>query len=180
VSEEKGAKAEKLLLPMSSCIGAGREGVFTALTSAPLFAAMLPTGMLSGYLLHTYCPDTGQCTNDLDPAAALPPPPMPSPAPEPTMCDGRSMWGIITALTIMTPMAILVFQRWIKPADGDFDRLLEVERAAGRAPRLEGEQFDFNEADPLSLVENVWEVRALTADCEASGAPRVRSVTHQE
>ncbi|PSC67761.1 MFS general substrate transporter [Micractinium conductrix] len=39
----------------------GREGIFTALASAPLFAAMLPTGMVSGALLQRFCPDNGQC-----------------------------------------------------------------------------------------------------------------------
>ena len=37
----------------------GKEGLFTALTSAPLFLAMLPTGAISGGLLQRYCPGEG-------------------------------------------------------------------------------------------------------------------------
>ena len=33
----------------------GREGLFTALASAPLFLAKLPTGALSGALLQKFC-----------------------------------------------------------------------------------------------------------------------------
>jgi len=36
----------------------GREGTYMALSSAPLFLAKLPVGMLGGYLLQKYCPDT--------------------------------------------------------------------------------------------------------------------------
>ncbi len=42
---------------------AGREGVWTAFASAPLFAAKLPTGMISGWLLEKYCPANGSCTD---------------------------------------------------------------------------------------------------------------------
>eukprot|EP00557_Chaetoceros_sp_GSL56_P005715 CAMPEP_0176500222 /NCGR_PEP_ID=MMETSP0200_2-20121128/13399_1 /TAXON_ID=947934 /ORGANISM="Chaetoceros sp., Strain GSL56" /LENGTH=364 /DNA_ID=CAMNT_0017898801 /DNA_START=715 /DNA_END=1809 /DNA_ORIENTATION=+ len=38
----------------------GREGTYMALSSAPLFLAKLPVGMMSGYLLHKYCPEEGE------------------------------------------------------------------------------------------------------------------------
>lgn len=37
----------------------GREGTYMALSSAPLFMAKLPVGMMSGYLLQKYCPEDG-------------------------------------------------------------------------------------------------------------------------
>ena len=37
----------------------GREGTYMALSSAPLFLAKLPVGMMSGYLLQKYCPEEG-------------------------------------------------------------------------------------------------------------------------
>ena len=43
----------------------GREGIWTALASAPLFAAKLPTGMVSGQLLQTLCPAPGACPAEL-------------------------------------------------------------------------------------------------------------------
>lgn len=88
----------------------GREGIFTSLASAPLFAATLPTGMLSGWLLQRYCPDRGQCH---DSAAGGDSTAAPAPAAEDgalrrlhealtapvgqggeAFCDGRTMWWV--------------------------------------------------------------------------------------
>jgi len=38
----------------------GREASFSALASAPLFAAKIPVGLMSGYLLSTYLPENGK------------------------------------------------------------------------------------------------------------------------
>jgi hypothetical protein len=38
----------------------GREGTYMALSSAPLFLAKLPVGMMSGYLLQKFCPEEGE------------------------------------------------------------------------------------------------------------------------
>ncbi len=107
----------------------GREGLFTALASAPLFAAKLPTGALSGWLLHSFCPGNGPCPGPGDPG----------PVPAPGACDPRTLWGVITAITLTSPFTILIFQRWLRPADknkggghggGGYER---VEEAAGRS-----------------------------------------------
>lgn len=146
----------------------GKEGVFTALASAPLFAAMLPTGegglgldvlgwvdmpgvvggacvvagvgahrgqgpepparctapcpgMLSGYLLERYCPGSGTCDHTKEaeglatggsglralvrgfasPAA---------PGPDAATCRGGTMWSIVSALTLTSPILILLTQ----------------------------------------------------------------------
>ena len=91
----------------------GREGLFTALASAPLFLAKLPTGALSGALLQRFCAGNGPCPSTKkrksgggDPSG---------PAPPPGNCDGRALWGVISAITFTTPFAILVFQRWLRP-----------------------------------------------------------------
>lgn len=55
--------------------------------------------MLSGYLLANYCPDTHAC--DAETGQELG---------ELGRCDGRSMWGIITALTLTSPLLILILQ----------------------------------------------------------------------
>ena len=55
--------------------------------------------MLSGYLLAEYCPDAHAC--DASTGQELG---------ELGSCDGRSMWGIITALTLTSPLLILTLQ----------------------------------------------------------------------
>ncbi|CAK0785525.1 hypothetical protein CVIRNUC_008735 [Coccomyxa viridis] len=82
----------------------GREGIFTALASAPLFAAKLPTGFLSGYLLQEYCPDARACDAPTQQEMG-----------ELGRCDGRRMWGVIAGLTLMSPLLILTLQRWVRP-----------------------------------------------------------------
>ena len=54
----------------------GREASFSALAAAPLFAAKVPVGLLSGYLVHTYLPEDG------------------------SRQDGQTMWLIIGLLTL--------------------------------------------------------------------------------
>ena len=54
-----GRLAEPLVAPQ------GREGIWTALASAPLFAAKLPTGVISGQLLQSLCPAPGACPAEL-------------------------------------------------------------------------------------------------------------------
>jgi hypothetical protein len=84
----------------------GREGLFTALASAPLFAAKLPVGVFSGWLLRAHCPGNGAC----------PAPGSGAPAPPPGNCDGRALWGIIAAVTLTSPAALFLFGRWLRPA----------------------------------------------------------------
>lgn len=67
----------------------GREGTFMALASAPLFAAKLPVGAISGLLLATYCPAEGPRNSGM-------------------------MWLIIGALTFSSPVLITLTQRWIR------------------------------------------------------------------
>ena len=151
----------------------GREGVFTALASAPLFVAMLPTGMLSGYLLDRYCPDNGACGDVSKGKPAV------QPETGEQTCHGSAMWGLVTLLTLTSPLLILLTQarflkggavgvstlkeycpssrhayhflflpqKWVRPAPET-----DEARDASSHP---GECMDFNEADPLLLVENV-------------------------
>lgn len=57
----------------------GREGTYTAVASIPLFASKVPTGLLSGYLLETYCPKDGPC-------------------------HGQTLWLIIMLFTLASPL----------------------------------------------------------------------------
>jgi hypothetical protein len=65
------------LPPLSpSTSSQGREASFSALATAPLFAAKIPVGLLSGYLISTYLPEHGQHP------------------------DGQTLWLIIGLLTM--------------------------------------------------------------------------------
>ncbi len=96
----------------------GKEGLFTAAGSAPLFLATLPTGFLSGKLLAMFCPDTHACDHN-GAAAALN---AVVGRIATTMhgavtqavgeCDGRLLWGIICAVTLTSPLLITFNQSW--------------------------------------------------------------------
>lgn len=63
----------------------GREGTYMALSSAPLFLAKLPVGILSGILLEKYCPETLQDGQER---------------------QSRMMWLIIGLLTTTSPILL--------------------------------------------------------------------------
>ena len=85
---------------------AGQEGAFSALSAAPVFMAKLPTGILSGYLLQTFCPESYSCDDG---------PTQPVETFESSTCNGKSLWYIIGMLTLTSPLLLLVFQRWLRP-----------------------------------------------------------------
>jgi MFS family permease len=70
----------------------GREGTYMALSSAPLFLAKLPVGMLSGYLLQKYCPEDGQRNSKL-------------------------MWLIIGLMTASSPILLTMCWTYVSKKD---------------------------------------------------------------
>jgi hypothetical protein len=66
----------------------GKEASFSALASAPLFAAKVPVGLLSGYLLSLYVPENGHK-------------------------DPQKLWLIIGLLTLASPICIYCFERYL-------------------------------------------------------------------
>lgn len=69
----------------------GREASFSALASAPLFAAKIPVGLMSGYLLSTYIDEDG--------------------------CDEKRaqlMWLIIALCTLSSPILITLFDTCLR------------------------------------------------------------------
>lgn len=75
----------------------GREGTFVAMGAAPLFFAKFPVGLMSGYLLETYCPKEGERSS-------------------------HTMWLIIWGTTMCSPIFLSVCQRWLRsPAGKDVD-----------------------------------------------------------
>jgi dipeptide/tripeptide permease len=70
----------------------GREGTYTALSSAPMFLAKFAIGGLSGWLLTQYCPET---------------------LPEGGVRNSEFMWLIIGLITISSPILILLLKKVI-------------------------------------------------------------------
>jgi len=70
----------------------GREGTYMALNSAPLFAAKLPVGFMSGYLLQKYCPQDGPR-------------------------ESKIMWLIIGLTTAVSPVLLTIFWGYISKRD---------------------------------------------------------------
>jgi hypothetical protein len=69
----------------------GREASFSALASAPLFAAKIPVGLMSGYLLAKYVPED-----------------------EDEKRQPKMLWLYIGLLTISSPILITIFDKWIR------------------------------------------------------------------
>lgn len=114
----------------------GKEGLFGAIAAAPLFLAKLPTGLLSGYLLDHFCPLVGDgCGAGADvcdgsskaaTAAAVAPQSttdVPAPKLDAAAGDGGTcdpiLWLVVGAVTMMSPLLITGFSRWLRPAPGE-------------------------------------------------------------
>lgn len=118
----------------------GKEGLFTAAGSAPLFLATLPTGMLSGKLLQAFCPAGEPCDGKHSGITGT--------------CDGRSLWGVITAITITSPIMITAARRWLRPAPSKDDLVLDsLLLHGGDASRGDG----VDEGDPSLIAVPVPE-----------------------
>jgi len=70
----------------------GREGTYMALSSAPLFLAKLPVGLISGVLLQRYCPEHLE---------------------EGEERHSKTMWLIIGLMSISSPLLITFFWSYI-------------------------------------------------------------------
>lgn len=98
----------------------GREASFSALASAPLFAAKIPVGLMSGYLLHTYLPeedDEGE-----------------QPVQRP-----QTMWLIIGLMTITSPVLIALFDPCIREPEGEAPTGEQGDGEEGNSSGCEGE-----------------------------------------
>jgi len=71
----------------------GREGVFVAVGSAPLYLAKFLAGATSGYLLKYYCPRPDIADSDEG------------------GCQTRSLWLAIACTTSVTPVLLLCFRQ---------------------------------------------------------------------
>lgn len=77
-----------------SVVKEGREGTYMALSSAPLFLAKLPVGVMSGYLLQKYCPEEGER-------------------------QSKMMWLIIGLTTAVSPILLTLCWGYVSQKDED-------------------------------------------------------------
>lgn len=68
---------------------AGREGLFVAITAAPIYLSSVPTGIMSGILLEKYCPKDGR----------------------PEDRQGNLMWFIVGCSVVTSPILLWVFRK---------------------------------------------------------------------
>jgi hypothetical protein len=81
----------------------GREATFSALAAAPLFAAKIPVGLLSGYLLSHYLPEDESGGNSY--------------GSEERKKNGQLLWLIVGLLTISSPLLITFCEPCIREPD---------------------------------------------------------------
>ncbi|MCO4760061.1 MAG: MFS transporter [Myxococcales bacterium] len=81
----------------------GREASYMGLTQLPMFAAKPVVGLMSGWLLANYCPETGARTTEI-------------------------MWTIVFATTLIGPLIALGFASYIRAAE--FAKAAEDEAAS--------------------------------------------------
>jgi hypothetical protein len=158
----------------------GREGVFTALSSAPLFVAQLPTGMLSGALLSRYCPAEAEAA--CEPGAAPP-----APGFKPRACEGKPLWAIIGIVTLASPLLITAFAPWLRPAPSAADASASAAAPTpppSRPPSPRGgaagrRRLD-NVADALTGGFGVARARLAAAWRSSKGGPALGGLSVEE
>merc|ERR1711957_743880 len=89
----------------------GKEGIYMALASFPMFVATLITGATSGLFLEQYCPEHGKR-------------------------ESWKMWTIIGAITLTSPFLLFFFKDKIEVTEDD----LETERAEIKRKKIEDEE----------------------------------------
>lgn len=84
--------------------GRGVEGLYSSLSSAPLFSVKLLVGGMSGWLLTNFMP-----------------------ADDPSGRNGAMLWGIVGLTSLSSPLLMLLLRDYISPPEA------EEERAAARS-----------------------------------------------
>merc|ERR1740121_2543282 len=80
----------------------GKEGVFLALAGLPTFLSQYPVGLISGWLLDTYCP---ACPNNGNDSCMLDPK---------WNADPGAMWLWVAATSALSPLIVTVFLAYLR------------------------------------------------------------------
>lgn len=89
----------------------GKEGIYMALASSPMFIATLITGATSGLFLESFCPEHGKK-------------------------ESWKMWSLIGGITLTSPILLYFFKRKIEITEDE----LEMERNEIKRKKLEEEE----------------------------------------
>ncbi len=138
----------------------GREGTYMALSSAPLFLAKLPVGVISGVLLQKYCPENLE---------------------EGEERHSKTMWLIIGLMSISSPLMITFFWSYISggvQGSGHGNSATRISNGE-RAMRDDDEMYFQNDDDddsyqhrPLATKLSLPRVRGGgTGDRSSSSSP---------
>lgn len=125
----------------------GREGTYMALSSAPLFLAKLPVGMISGVLLQKYCPEHLEDGEER---------------------HSKTMWLIIGLMSISSPLLITFFWSYISGGErgaGNSNTATRISNGE-RVMRDDDDMYFQNEED-----DDSYQHRPLTTKLSL---PRVR------
>jgi MFS family permease len=91
----------------------GREGIYMALASSPMFIATLVTGATSGFFLETFCPEKGPK-------------------------ESWKMWLLIGLITFSSPILLFFFKNRIEVTDDELVK--ERKEKSDRKKKLEEEE----------------------------------------
>ncbi|KAL7440187.1 hypothetical protein ACHAXM_007223 [Skeletonema potamos] len=139
----------------------GREGTYMALSSAPLFLAKLPVGVISGVLLQKYCPENLE---------------------EGEERHSKTMWLIIGLMSISSPLMITFFWSYISGGErgaGNSNTATRISNGE-RVMRDDDDMYFQNDDDsyqhrPLATKLSLPRVRG--GDRSSSSSPAVGSLT---
>jgi POT family proton-dependent oligopeptide transporter len=107
----------------------GREGIYMALASSPMFIATLLTGATSGVMLETFCPEKG-------------------------LKESWKMWSIIGLITLTSPILLFSLKNKIEITK---EELLEERTQKAYKKKLEEEKMkkEFKKFEDLKISSNV-------------------------
>jgi len=108
----------------------GREGIYMALASSPMFLATLVTGTTSGYLLENFCPEKGEK-------------------------HSGKMWLLIGLFTLSSPILLYLLKDKIEVTKSELDlEKIESEKKKKEEGLIKSKQNSFNSGS-LAIYNNI-------------------------
>jgi len=108
----------------------GREGLFVAITAAPIYLSSVPAGVMSGWLLENYCPRNSR----------------------PEERQGRLLWFWVGCSVVGSPIFLWIFRKKLlkrgedKPPEQSEDKAIRVDDK-DPTPREEGKRPEVPSAE---------------------------------
>jgi mannitol-specific phosphotransferase system IIBC component len=100
----------------------GQEGLYSALASSPIFISKLISGPFGGYLLAQFCSGAPvPTTTTTMPASSTRSLAMINVASNPQCQKPYMIWTVISVVSIIAPILMLVFQRYLRSKNRNLD-----------------------------------------------------------